>query len=147
MCSSVATIFALRRDDLLDVGVVYDRAALIACPEELRRRYVEHLVETVPEGAPVCLITVEYDPNEIAGPPFSVLESEVRDLFAGFDDIEPLLAQDALARSKRFRERGLSWMTEKIYRLKPKAVHGKRTNSKLAPSAIPGARPIDVAVS
>jgi thiopurine S-methyltransferase len=113
--------FALRREDLLDVGAVYDRAALIAFPPAIRRRYVDHLLATLCEGVLICLVTLEYDQGQMDGPPFSVLETEVRELFAEFGDIELLLARDALARSKRFRDRGLSWMTEKIYRLSPKA--------------------------
>lgn len=111
--------FALRRKDLVDVGAVYDRAALIAFPQSTRRRYVDHLLATLSEGVSICLVTVEYDQEQMDGPPFSVLETEVRELFAEHGDIGLLQAQDALARSKRFRDKGLSWMTEKIYLLRP----------------------------
>ncbi|MCA9176179.1 MAG: hypothetical protein KDB14_16950 [Planctomycetales bacterium] len=63
------------------VDIVYDRAALVALPPELRRRHVEQL-RKVGGAAPILLVTVEYDPALRGGPPFSVMEEEVRQLFA-----------------------------------------------------------------
>jgi thiopurine S-methyltransferase len=65
------------------VDAFYDRAALIALPEELRPRYVAHLRALVPAGAPGLVITLEYDAHAMTGPPFSVSESELRALYAG----------------------------------------------------------------
>ena len=41
-------VFKLRAGDLEGVGAVYDRAALIALPPEMRRDYVKHLGEILP---------------------------------------------------------------------------------------------------
>lgn len=56
----------------------YDRAALIALPEELRRRYVHHLktVLLAPHSRGM-LLTVEYDQSTYPGPPYSVPPAEV----------------------------------------------------------------------
>ena len=62
---------------------LYDRAALIALPAELRARYVAHLRSLLPAGAPGLVITIEYDAGRMSGPPFPVLEAELRELYAG----------------------------------------------------------------
>ncbi len=65
------------------VTALYDRAALIALPDDLRRRYVAHLRALMPAGSPGLVITVEYPQAEMSGPPFSVSEAELRALYAG----------------------------------------------------------------
>jgi thiopurine S-methyltransferase len=62
---------------------LYDRAALIALPAELRARYVAHLRTLLPAGAPGLVITLEYDAARMSGPPFPVTEAELRALYAG----------------------------------------------------------------
>jgi thiopurine S-methyltransferase len=61
----------------------YDRAALIALPPDLRLRYIAHLRGLVPVRAPSLVITLEYDQQRMTGPPFAVLEPELRSLHAG----------------------------------------------------------------
>jgi thiopurine S-methyltransferase len=70
-------IFDLDRDTLGPVDAVYDRAALVAFPLPMRDRYAEHLL-ALTGGARELLVTFEYDQAKIAGPPFSVMEGEVR---------------------------------------------------------------------
>lgn len=109
--------------DIFDVGEpqagplkgAFDRAALIALPENARRRYVPHLVSLLGPRAPVLLVSLDYAPEAMNGPPFRVPEEEVRGLFSGLGALEKLEERDALAESPRFRERGLSWMTESVY--------------------------------
>jgi thiopurine S-methyltransferase len=64
---------------------IYDRAALIALPPELRARYVPHLRAIAPRAARELLITLEYPAGSYEGPPFSVDEQEVRASFASAD--------------------------------------------------------------
>ena len=70
-------IFALTREMLGDVDAVYDRAALVALPEAMRRQYTAHLRQLC-GSAPQLLITLEYKKDLISGPPFSVGADEVR---------------------------------------------------------------------
>lgn len=60
---------------------VYDRAALIALPPELRPRYAKHLAGRLVESAAHLLVSLEYDAPEAKGPPFSVMGREVSELF------------------------------------------------------------------
>ncbi len=96
----------------------YDRAALVALPPELRRLYIERQAGLLPAGAPVLLIGVDYPPQQMEGPPFSVPQSQVQELAAGRFEIEVLAAgMDMLAHNQRFVERGLTRMEETVYRL------------------------------
>jgi len=80
--------FGLDEAILADCAAVFDRAALIALPPELRRRYVRELHARLPAGCRGLLITLEYPQDERAGPPFSVPEDEVRALYGGDWDVE-----------------------------------------------------------
>jgi len=72
----VGDIFDLTREALGAVDAVYDRAALVALPEAVRRRYTAHL-RTITSSAPQLLICYEYDQSVMDGPPFSVRGEEV----------------------------------------------------------------------
>lgn len=73
----VGDVFDLSGDQLGPVDAVYDRAALVALPEEMRRRYASHLTK-ITAAAPQLLICLDYDQSSMAGPPFSIGEPEVR---------------------------------------------------------------------
>ena len=73
--------FGLDAELLRDCAAVFDRAALIALPPELRRRYAGELYAALPAGCRGLLVSLEYPQAERAGPPFSVPEDEVHDLF------------------------------------------------------------------
>jgi thiopurine S-methyltransferase len=75
--------FATTLDRLGPIDALYDRAALIALPPTMRADYVEHLRALLPEGAPGLVVTVEYPQEQMAGPPFSVPEAELRAHYAG----------------------------------------------------------------
>lgn len=68
--------FALDKEILGKVDAVYDRAALVALPEEMRRSYTSHLIKLT-QSAPQLLLTIQYDIEQISGPPFVVPDNEV----------------------------------------------------------------------
>jgi thiopurine S-methyltransferase len=80
--------FHLSAEDCQDVQGVFDRAALVALPPEMRVQYVAHLRKILPKGTSYLMITMQYDQSRVQGPPFSVSEAEVRQLFAGVESIE-----------------------------------------------------------
>jgi len=82
-------IFDLSRDVLGTVDLVYDRAALVALPEDMRERYASHLTDLT-GTAPQLLISFDYTQSEMKGPPFSAPHAEVRRLYAPHYDIAPL---------------------------------------------------------
>jgi len=78
----VGDFFELSTDVLGPVEAIYDRAALVALPEDMRRRYASHLM-AITGRAPQFLLTFEYDQSGMDGPPFSVSSAEVRRLYEG----------------------------------------------------------------
>jgi len=77
----VGDVFRLTAEALGAVDAVYDRAALVALPEAMRRDYARHLIATT-AAARQLLIAFEYDQTRMDGPPFSVPETEIRALYA-----------------------------------------------------------------
>ncbi|MEP3246462.1 MAG: thiopurine S-methyltransferase [Sneathiella sp.] len=72
----VGDFFDLSRTTLGLVDAVYDRAALVALPQEMRQRYTSHLAH-ITGTAPQLLITFTYNQNQMAGPPFSISSDEI----------------------------------------------------------------------
>jgi thiopurine S-methyltransferase len=110
-------VSALRADTLATMDAFYDRAALIALPPAMRRRYVEQVYGKLPAGSRGLLITLEYPPEEKDGPPFPIPEAEVQALFAPHWDIEPLTRRDILASEPRFIADGVTALSTAVYRL------------------------------
>jgi thiopurine S-methyltransferase len=109
--------FDLTKDDLKDVGAVYDRASLVALPPEMRARYVRHLLDILPPTTQMLLLTFDYQQPEMSGPPFAVSVGEVEALYRGRAKISLLAQLDALDSNPRFRERGLSRLQENVFLL------------------------------
>lgn len=114
----VGDYFELPREELANVGVVYDRAALIALPPAIRGRYVNRLADWLAPGTPLLLVTLEYPPAEMDGPPFAVGDDEVHRLYADWQEVELLLDRDILARDKVLGDKGLSALRERVYRIR-----------------------------
>lgn len=110
--------FELAAPLMAHVDAVFDRAALIALPPQMRRSYARKLLEILPAQIPMLLITLDYRQDEMFGPPFAVSDREVRELF-GTSRVECLDEVDvtASAESERFRQRGVSRMLERVYRI------------------------------
>ncbi|MEX5283176.1 MAG: thiopurine S-methyltransferase [Nitrospiraceae bacterium] len=89
----VGDIFALSGERLGPVDAVYDRAALVAFPEEMRDRYAAHLT-TMTGKAPQLLICYEYDQRMMDGPPFSVSNEEVTRHYAAHYDLTLLESRE-----------------------------------------------------
>ena len=102
-----------------EVDAVYDRAALIAMPPDLQERYARQLLALTPKAASILLITLDYDPAEMSGPPFATPAEQVRLLFQGRYEVELLEQVDALADNPSLRGRGLTGLTESAWHLRP----------------------------
>jgi thiopurine S-methyltransferase len=89
----VGDVFALSRKVLGPVDGIYDRAALVAFSEEMRKRYTAHLMETTGQ-APQLLICYDYDQSLMEGPPFSVSNDEVKRHYAVNYDVTLIASTD-----------------------------------------------------
>lgn len=90
---------------------VYDRAAMIALPEEMRARYVSHLPTLLSPKARMLLVTLHYDAP--GGPPFDVSPEEVRKSYpqARITDLESV---DATSETPGPVARGASFVQENV---------------------------------
>lgn len=109
--------FALGPADLGKIDAVYDRASLVALPQDMRIGYASRLSALLVPGVKMLLVAFDYPQHEMPGPPFSVQAEEVERLYSGWCDIELLANEDVLERELHFKERGLSRLREQVYRL------------------------------
>ncbi|HEY0894894.1 MAG TPA: thiopurine S-methyltransferase [Cellvibrio sp.] len=73
----VGDIFTVTASLLGQVGAIYDRAALVALPIDMRTHYTSHL-KTITHNAKQLMICFVYDQSQLAGPPFSISDDEVK---------------------------------------------------------------------
>lgn len=107
----VDDFFALEPHVAGGYDAFFDRAALIAVLPQDRERYVAALVRLTHPGTVGLLITVEYDPSVMDGPPFSVDQAEVARLFGAHFDVRELDARKDQVGSKPVLER--AWRLER----------------------------------
>ncbi|MGM8938101.1 thiopurine S-methyltransferase [Psychrobacter glaciei] len=95
----VADIFALTAEDIGFVDAVYDKAALIALPADMRMKYseqVRQLSDTADkEFAPQLLITLNYDQSKKNGPPFSISNEQIQQYYGEYYQINELINESA----------------------------------------------------
>jgi thiopurine S-methyltransferase len=112
----VGDFFNATTDRMGRFDLIYDRAALIALPRDKRPEYAQRLKSLLVPGGNILMISLEYDPNKMEGPPYAVTESELRSIFDGMRMVK-LHEFDCIEEESRFKERGLDWMKEVVYRI------------------------------
>ena len=115
----VGDIFELELGEFAPVDAIWDRAALIALESEHRQRYVDILRSALKPDGRVLLVALGYDQDAMQGPPWSVPEEEVRSLWSSAGSITVLERHDVLDGNPRFKESGLSQVTETVYLIEP----------------------------
>ena len=113
----VGDVFDLDAAALRGCDAVFDRAALIALPADLRHRYVHDVYGALPTRCRGLLVTLEYPPAEKEGPPFPVGEAEIRERFEPAWSVERLERCDILDEQPAFVEEGVTALTTTAYRL------------------------------
>ncbi len=113
-------LFALKAEQLASVGAFYDRAALIAWPEEMRLQYAAKLATLLPRGCCGLLVTLEYPQDMLKGPPFSVTQEWIREHMSQWFEVTLLEQADVLADNPRFIAKEVPWLNESVYLLKRK---------------------------
>jgi len=91
----VGDIFDLDKKSIGHVDALYDRAALVALPQEMRERYVQHLKEIAPCFNEL-LISFEYDPSQYSGPPFYVGHEEIKSYYPKSNLLESRVVEGGL---------------------------------------------------
>lgn len=112
--------FQLPADKIPALDLIYDKASIVALPPDMRRDYAQKILDLCNPHTHMLIQTFEYRQEEMKGPPFSVMEAEVKELFANQLQIDLMHEQSKLDEVSKFRQRGLSsYFIEKIYHLYP----------------------------
>ncbi|MBR9789996.1 MAG: thiopurine S-methyltransferase [Vibrionaceae bacterium] len=96
------------------VDIIYDRAALVALPQEMREEYAERLIQLLKPGGRILLVTLNYPQEEMSGPPFSVPVNEIEQLFSGYK-VTCLNVDEADEEHPKIAKQGLSRFSEEVY--------------------------------
>ena len=96
------------------VDLIYDRAALVALPPSMRVAYAERLKQLIKPGGRILLISLDYPQEELAGPPFSVPEQEICELFDGLK-VTLLDCNEESAKGPQRAKKGLSRFAETVW--------------------------------
>jgi len=103
---------ALTSDLAGPIEGIYDRAALVALPPEMRTAYAASLTRLTSPGTKALLVAFEYPQEMKGGPPFSVAAAEVRELFEAAFTVREVERLDILAESPKFAEIGIPALHE-----------------------------------
>lgn len=110
-------VFQLPAAVLQGCQAVYDRAALVALPPDLRARYVREVYGALPAGFRGLLVAIDYPQAQKDGPPFAVPDEEVQALFKGVATAALLRRENNLEPGGRFEQAGVSRLETLVYRL------------------------------
>ena len=99
----VADIFALSAEDIGSIDAVYDKAALIALPSDMRLKYSEQVRKlggnVSNKIAPQLLLTLNYDQSKKDGPPFSISSEQIQHYYGAHYHISELAGEPTFIRS------------------------------------------------
>lgn len=110
--------FQIDKSDLKNLDAIYDRAAIIALPLELRERYYQKVSSLLTTDKQILMVTLEYDQTKLSGPPFCVQFKEIYDRLGEQFDFATLDEEDTEATSRKFAEANISTCLRKVYHLK-----------------------------
>ena len=118
----VADIFALDPSLIAPVDAIYDRAALIALPQKLRAPYVDICLQWLKPGGALLLKTLSYNQYEMEGPPFSVSDEEVMQLYRReCVEIECIKSSDRLKNLEdHLFQRGVTKIKDSVWSIRKK---------------------------
>lgn len=106
--------FQLHPEHVEGCRFVYDRAAIIALPPEMRQRYVAKLRQLLPAKTELLLISVEYPEHEKAGPPFNLDYAQINRLFHT-EEVSLLAELDQTGKGFARRRFATGYLYERAY--------------------------------
>jgi len=112
--------FNLKPEHVGDINFIYDRAALIALPLDIRQKYVETLFSLCNKHTTMLLISFDYNQSEMSGPPFSIPEKDVTQLYGNYFDINLLQRKHKASLNPHLVAKGLKKADDLVLHLKIK---------------------------
>lgn len=109
--------FDLTPEQLDECSALFDRAALVALPPEMRQQYVGHLSRLLTSGSRILLVTTDFPQEQKSPPPFAVSDEEVHALYEGNFKVTLLHTEDLSHTCDPLSERGVTSLIERVYLL------------------------------
>lgn len=113
-------IFRLDAALLSACAGVYDRAALVALPPAMRADYVRQIYGSLASSCRGLLITLDYPQEQMNGPPFSVGDAEIQDMFSAHSEATLIDRRDILDKEPKFIAGGVTRLDSLVYALRRK---------------------------
>lgn len=113
----VGDFFALDNQEQTALGhidAIYDRAALIALPDALRKQYAKKIINLSSPNTQILLISLYYDESQISGPPFSVPKETIMTLYQDHFQITWLYELPSATLPSHLIEKGLQTAGELV---------------------------------
>lgn len=112
-------LFDLTKTDLPAIHAIYDCKALIALPDDLREKYVNHIVSCLGTKIKILLLTRESNCH-IKPPPYSIDSKEVNLLYGTYFNVEQLKFVSIRDIPERLVKKGYLEMRESVYLISEK---------------------------
>lgn len=100
------------------LAAVYDRGALVALPDSMRQDYVRQLQTLLHSDSQMLCISYDYDQKQRPGPPFSVPQTELNQLFGSWCTLEKINTESTLEKHQMLKAAGILDLNEEVYRLR-----------------------------
>jgi thiopurine S-methyltransferase len=114
-----SNIFTVQSEKIPSIDGIFDRAALVALPPEIRQQYAEHILSLLKKGGTLLLITYDMPRPQNQGPPFPVREMDIPSLFGTATSVELLEEIHKTSQEEpRLASRGVKWSKEHIWIIK-----------------------------
>ncbi len=111
-------VFTVTVEHTGKVDAIFDRAALVALPLEMRQRYAMHCLSLLKPGGSILLITYDSPVEDEQGPPFPVRKGTVETLYSTASSCtqldEVLMTAD---NDPRLQKRGIDWSRADIWEI------------------------------
>lgn len=117
ICVFAGDYFEITKEMIGPIDAIYDRAALVALPAEMRDSYAKKTLSLMQAHTQILLITASYNQAVMPGPPFSIDDAEVNRLYATDMSIH-ILYNEAAHIPPHLQARGLTEAKDWVYCLK-----------------------------
>lgn len=110
--------FSLTTKHTGKIDAVYDRGALVAFPPEMRLDYVRQLRQLVTSGSQMLTISYDFDQRHRPGPPFSVPQENLAELYGDWCNFEKIHTESTLEKHQMLKAAGVETLFEEVYQIR-----------------------------
>jgi thiopurine S-methyltransferase len=108
---SCGDFFKLSENETCDF--IYDRASLVALPSPMRKSYAQVIRQSLKKGGKYLLIVYKFDQSTLEGPPFSIDDNEIHELYEDQFTIKLMESKQPIKEGPRLSS--LESLEQKVY--------------------------------